>query len=375
VSVARVLDVTALVEAWAPLAWAEPWDNVGLLVGHPEAPVRRCLVALDCGPAELEEAARLPAELVIAHHPLPFRPMRAVRGDDPTGRLVSRAVAGGIAVYAAHTNLDVAPGGISDALGQALGLEEPAVLRETGRAAAYKLVVFVPPDAEERVRVAMGKAGAGRIGLYEGCAFAAPGTGVFTPLPGASPFVGEVGRTERVAEVRLEMLVDELHLEAAVAAMRAAHPYEEVAFDVVPLRGAGGVRGFGRVGRLAEPLPLRAFAARVRERLGATALRWCGDPSRLVRRVAVCGGAGGELAADAARAGADVLVTGDVKYHEAQHAVGLGVAVVDAGHFATEVPGVRALAQRLEAALAEAGWAVQVVTASSAADVWRGEAP
>jgi dinuclear metal center YbgI/SA1388 family protein len=366
VRVLRVRDVTAVVAELSPAGWAADWDNVGLLVGSPDAPARRCLVALDCDGGTLALAERLGADLIVCHHPVVFRPLRRL---DP-GNAAVRAARLGIAVYAAHTNLDVAPGGVSDVLAGLLGVENAEPLQVTGREALFKLVTFVPGGQVEAVAAALADAGAGRMGNYDSCSFRSEGTGTFRPLPGASPFLGRVGELERVDEVRLEALVPEGARDAAVSALLRAHPYEEVAYDVIPLANAGAARGFGRIGSLRDALPLARFARLVGERLGCSpVLRWAGEPRKPVRRVAVCGGAGADLIGDALAAGADALVTGDVKYHEARRAEEAGLGVVDAGHFATEAPAVAALAARLRERL---GDGIDVAEDPRAADVWRG---
>lgn len=357
-------DVIATVERLAPPAWAAEWDNVGLLSGSPAAPVGRCLVALDCDGATLDEAVDRQAQLVVCHHPVVFRPLRRVDPADPA----VRAAVLGVAVYCAHTNLDVAC--VSEWLAERLGLDRTEVLQPTVRERHFKLVTFVPASHAEAVRAALAAAGAGRLGDYDSCSFQSSGTGAFRPLAAARPFVGSAGRLERVDETRLEVLVPEGLRDPVLAALRASHPYEEIAFDLFELANGGPERGFGRVGRLtAGPLPLAAFAGQVGQLLGCSAVvRWAGVPDRPIERVAVCGGAGADLVEAALAAGADVLVTGDLKYHQARAAVASGLALVDAGHFATENVLVPALAgwlrQRLEG--------LEVLAGERASDVWRG---
>lgn len=364
-------EVAALLDGLWPPDWAEPWDNVGLLAGDRNAPVRRCLCALDADSRTVAAAAAAGAELLVSHHPLPFRPLRRLLAQDPVGSGLLLAASRGVALYAAHTNLDVHPAGVSQALAAALGLEGAEVLRVTGREPLHKLVVFVPGGHEEAVLDALAGAGAGHLGRYSHCSFAAPGTGTFRPLAGAQPFVGRIGTLERQAESRLEVLVPEGSREAAIAAMLRAHPYEEVAFDLIRLENAGPARGLGVVGTLARPLPLASFAATVARRLHAPAARYAGHPRRLVQRVAVCGGAGAELAEEARAARAEVLVTADVRYHEARVMEAMGLGLVDPGHQATELPAVPLMADALRAALRQAGAEVEVALEADPPDVWR----
>jgi dinuclear metal center YbgI/SA1388 family protein len=372
---ATVGEVAAVCDRLWPPARAEAWDNVGLLLGTRGAPVRRCLCALDADAATVEAAVAAGAEMVVSHHPAFLQPLRRLTDDGPVGAALLQAARRGIALYAAHTNFDVAPGGVNAALAAALGLDATVPLRVSGREALYKLVVFVPAGYEERILAALAEAGAGRIGKYSHCSFGAPGVGTFRPLPGAQPFVGQVGSLERQDEIRLEVLVPEGRRRSAVEAMLRAHPYEEVAYDLYRLENEGPAWGLGLVGELPTALTLEAFAAEVARRLQAPATRFVGPPGRCIRRVAVCGGAGAGAAAGcveaALRAGADVLVTADVRYHEAREAEARGLALVDPGHQATEAPAVPAMAEALRPALREAGLEVEVVVAPPRDDVWR----
>ncbi len=331
----RVGEIAAALAEFAPPHLAESWDNVGLLLGDPDQAVERVLCCLDLGAAVLDEAAQRRASLVVAFHPPIFRPLARVTASDPGSRDVHRAVREGVSVYSTHTALDSVRPGTSDFLAEALGVAVRGVLRPAS-AEAVKLVVFVPPAQADAVAAAMAAAGGGRIGAYAECSFRSAGEGMFRPLTGADPADGTIGEVARVDEVRLEMLVPRARLGPVCAAMVAAHPYEEVAHDVLPLENGGQGAGLGRVGELPEAMPLGEFAARVQQACGALHLRRVGAAARPVRRVATMGGSGASLLAEAARAGADVLVTGDVKHHDALLAERLGLAVVDPGHWCTE---------------------------------------
>ncbi|HYT24989.1 MAG TPA: Nif3-like dinuclear metal center hexameric protein [Actinomycetota bacterium] len=344
-----------------PAATAEPWDNVGLQVGDPATRATTVLVALDVTAAVLDEAAGLGAGLVVAHHPLVFRPLASVRAGDPVGGLVLRAAVRGTAVLAAHTNFDVAAeGSPSDVVADLLELADRRPLRPAAGepAADYKYVVFCPTEATMKVLDAAARAGAGIIGNYTRCSFRTPGTGTFQPGEGARPALGEVARLNQVAEERLEVVVPADRLAAVRAAVAAAHPYEEVAADVYPLHAE--LPGLGRVGSLPLPATLSSLAERLREGLPAPGLRVAGDPDRRVRRVAVLGGSGGDEVAAAVAAGAECYVTGDLKHHQVLAALAAGVACIDATHAATEQAALPGLAERLRADAAAAGWAVDV---------------
>ncbi len=368
---ATVGDLADVLERLWPPAWAEAWDNVGLLIGGRDDPVRRCLCALDADVVSVTAAADAGAALLISHHPLPFRPLRRIVAEDPTGRAILLAARRGVAIYAVHTNYDAHPDGIGRSLAGALGVRDPMPLHITARETLYKLVVFTPAGHEDAVLHALASAGAGHLGHYSHCSFGAPGTGTFLPLPGARPYVGHVGAVQRQSEVRLEVLVPESRRAAAVDAMRRAHPYEEVAYDLLRLENDGPPRGFGMLGELPRRTRLSAFAGTVARRLASPTTRFVGDPDRLVRRVAVCGGAGAEFAGAALEAGADVFVTADVRYHEAREAEARGLALIDPGHQATEAPAVPAMVAVVQSALQEAAYAVDVLQEPARADVWR----
>jgi dinuclear metal center YbgI/SA1388 family protein len=333
-----------IIEALAPPALAEPWDRVGLQLGRKSAPVKRAMVCLDATEAVVEEAAAAGCELIIAHHPVFFRADVCVNDGSASGRAALKAAESRIAIYVAHTNLDKAPGGINDALADILGLKNTRVL-EAGEP-LYKLVVFVPAAALDDMRKALGDAGAGLIGLYSHCGFSAAGQGSFRPLSGAEPSAGEIGVDNIVDEYRLEVEVSRTSLEAARAAMLAAHPYEEVAYDLYELVNRDRRYGLGRVGDLPVPLSMDIFMNRCRE-VFAIEPRVAGE-APAVRRVAVCGGSGASLIDAAKGAGADVFVTGDIKYHDACHALDLGLTVIDAGHDHTERTALRAICGRLD---------------------------
>ncbi|MDT8901923.1 Nif3-like dinuclear metal center hexameric protein [Anaeroselena agilis] len=364
-------EIMAAVERLAPRELAAGWDNVGLLVGSPEQEVASLLVALDVTPEVAERAAAGGVDLIVAHHPLIFKSLSAVRTDTPLGRTLATLLAAGVAVYAAHTNLDAADGGVNDALAGLLGLGDLRPLAVEGRERLLKLAVFVPEEYTERVRAAITAAGAGHIGNYSHCTFQTIGTGTFLPLDGAKPFLGKQGKLEYVAEHRLETVMPEGVAAKAVAAMLAAHPYEEVAYDLYALNNPGRPYGLGRVGRLATPEPFADFVRRLKDALGPTEVRVAGPTDRQVSKVAVCGGSGAGFLAAAIGAGADVLVTGDVKYHEALDAAAAGLTLVDAGHFATERPVVGAVAGYLEACAAHSGWDIVIRTEDVSRDVFR----
>jgi dinuclear metal center YbgI/SA1388 family protein len=345
--IARIQDLLGLVNTLYPPALAEEWDNAGLQAGDPGAELNRVLLCLDPTEHALDAAREAGAQALLSHHPLIFRPLRNLTPGDETGRILFRAVREGVAVLCAHTNLDRAAPGLNDWLAERVGLMDISPLAADRGGDLLKLVVFVPRGYEGAVADALFKGGAGRIGNYDRCSFAAAGTGTFRPGAGTDPFLGRRGETERAGEVRLETILPREAQGKVLEKMLRAHPYEEVAYDLIPLANRRPHVGLGRIGRLAQPAALADFAAGVKTALGAGSLRLVGDCARMVAKVAVCGGSGASLLGEAARQGADVLVTGDLKYHEARSAEARGMAVIDAGHFATEHLMIRGMAAAL----------------------------
>lgn len=344
-----VREVLEQLERFAPAGLAYSWDRSGLNIGDPGVDVMGILVTLSVTRPVFDAARAARANLVVSHHPVLWEPLKTLRTDDAYARLCIDFAAAGIACYSAHTNLDVAPGGVNHVLAGRLGLQDVRTLFPTDQAAQVKLVTFVPEDRLPAVRDAVCGAGAGTIGEYTHCTFSTPGTGTFVPRGGANPYSGEKYTLNEEAERRFEVVVPKARLAHVLDALRSAHPYEEVAYDAVVLENRDPAIALGLRGTLPEPVPLADFAARVRERLEVKHVRMTGDGRRPVQRIAVLGGAGG---GDAARmpADVDVLVTGDVKYHDALAAVERGLAIIDAGHQGTEKWIVPAVANRLREA-------------------------
>ncbi|MFB6098274.1 MAG: Nif3-like dinuclear metal center hexameric protein [Salinibacter sp.] len=335
-----IADIANALEEWAPPGSAQDYDNVGLQVGDADRRVTAAVLALDATPAVLEEANAQNAELVVTHHPLLFQPLDGVTADGYVSNLALQFAEAGIGLYSAHTNLDAAPDGVSFALADRLGLSDVGFL-DGYEDTLYKLAVFVPEDAFERVRQALANAGAGQIGDYEACAFATEGTGFFKPGSDTDPHIGEAGGgVESAAERKLEVEVARWNLDAVMGALQDAHPYEEVAYDLYPVKQKHSRAGLGAMGELEEPMPLSAFLDRVATRLDAESLRYAGTPDATVERVAVCGGAGSDFVGTARSAGADAYVTADVKYHEFFDVLDADgtpqMALIDPGHYETE---------------------------------------
>jgi dinuclear metal center YbgI/SA1388 family protein len=370
-------DVTALMEQWYPPSLASAWDAVGLVCGDPEQPVRRVVLAVDPAPAVVEEALAWDADLLVVHHPLLLKAVHSVAATTPKGRMVHDLVRGGCGLYTAHTNADAPVGGVNDSLALALGVQDPQVMVPDPADPLDKLVTFVPHENAEELRAAITQAGAGRIGDYDSCTFTAEGEGRFRPLDGATPAIGRVGEVEVVAESRVEAVFPRGLRRQVLEALRAVHPYEEPAYDVLELADVPGTgkaaRGSGRIGPLAEPMSLRSFAAQVADALPRTAhgVRVGGDPDRTVETVAVTSGSGDFLLDTVLGTGADVYVTSDLRHHRASEFLEHGgPALVDIAHWAAEWTWLPVLQRTLVAALDGRGDTVDVRVSTTCTDPW-----
>ncbi|MFZ9881066.1 MAG: Nif3-like dinuclear metal center hexameric protein [Phycisphaerales bacterium] len=347
---------------YAPLSLAEPWDKVGLLIAGDGREISTALLTIDLTLEVLDEAKARGAQLVIAYHPLLFKPLERLDGATWQGRVAIDAVRAGIAVYSPHTALDAVEGGVNDWLVDSLaGSSAPRrpIKPAASASPGFKLVVFAPIDAAARLRDALAAAGAGVIGAaskYTHCSFAAAGQGTFHGGEGSSPAVGQPGRLERVQELRLEMAVPANRLAAAVGALRATHPYEEPAFDIFRMEPepAAARAGAGRIATLAEPMTSDEVARKLEQPLGVARMdiaRASAEPRRHTT-VAFCAGSGASLAESAAAQGATLFVTGEMSHHDVLHARSLGLDLVLAGHTNTErgyLPHYRRALERLSA--------------------------
>lgn len=358
-------EIFSLVEELAPKRLAEDWDNVGLQIGNPHQEVSKVLLTLDLDERVLAEAKEKQVQLIITHHPLFMRGIKTIDSSTVQGRLIKELLVNDITVYSAHTNLDSAAGGVNDVLAEKLNLQHTTVLKINGHQKYYKLVVFVPVDYQEAVGRALGQAGAGWIGNYSDCTFRTEGIGTFRPLSGSNPFLGKHNELEKVEEVRLETIVPAEKLNLAVEKMRAAHPYEEVAYDVYPLYNQGPAYGLGRIGRLPEPLSFADFIQYVKDKLNLSLVRAGGDSNKKISTVALCGGSAADFWPVALARGADVYLSGDIKYHTAQDMLNNGLAFVDAGHYHSELPVIDKLYQYLRERLQQQKAAVELFVAQT----------
>ncbi|HMS56585.1 MAG TPA: Nif3-like dinuclear metal center hexameric protein [Fimbriimonadaceae bacterium] len=341
-----VSDVLKAIEHLAPRSLAYSFDKIGLQVGNPSQKVSKVVVSLDHSNGLIDFANQVGAQLVVTHHPLIFDPLHSLNETGGIESLIRRLITSDLSLIAAHTNWDVAPGGINDALAEALNLQDIEPFGSRPESKRLKVVTFAPEEAADAIVDASATAGAGRIGLYERCAFSSAGTGTFLGMDGSNPVVGRTGEIENASEIRIET---ELHASmrgAVDRAIRSAHPYEEPVIDFYPLEG-GAAGQIGRRGVLPTPMALKDLVKFVETKLETWCTTW-GDPDRVVSTVGVAGGAAdGEWR----HAQTDVFLTGEIKQHIALEGTESGLAMIAAGHYATEQPGVVALAARLAEAL------------------------
>lgn len=326
--------ITDALESWAPRALQEPYDNCGLQVGDPSAEITSALICLDCTPAVVEEAVVKGCQLIISHHPVIFKGLKSLAGNGHVERTLRAALQHGVALYAIHTNLDNVINGVNGEIAERLGLKALHVL-DPKPDQLRKLSVFVPVAHADGLRRALFTAGAGNVGKYDECSFNTEGTGTFRAGAGTTPYVGKEGLQHAEAETRVEVICPATHERAVLAAMRAVHPYEEVAYDMVPLLNTNQHIGSGLVGEWEQGIGETEFLALLKETFNLKALRHTKLLGKPVRRVALCGGSGAFLLGKAKAEGVDAYITGDVKYHEFFDADSK-LLLADIGHYGSE---------------------------------------
>ena len=330
----RIKDIANALEMFAPLPLQDGFDNAGLQIGLTEAEVAGVLLCLDVTEAVVDEAVALGCNLIMSHHPLIFSPLKRITGSNYIERCVIKALANGIAIYSAHTNIDNAPGGVNYRIAEKLGLQNVRILVPK-EDALLKLAVYVPVSAADAVRNALFAAGCGNIGNYDSCSYNVDGYGTFKANEGCNPFCGNVGELHREQEVRIETVLPAYLKNKVVAAMLKAHPYEEPAFDIYQLKNGWDSVGSGVIGELPAECDEAEFLQGVKEKFNVGSVRHTPLLGKSVKRVALCGGAGGSFAGAAMAAGADVYMTGEARYHDLFNYAGkMLMAVV--GHYESE---------------------------------------
>ncbi|MDO6354455.1 Nif3-like dinuclear metal center hexameric protein [Caloramator sp. CAR-1] len=332
VSAKNIIDY---LEKMFPPSLAEDYDNVGLLIGDKDKNINKILFTLDVTRDTLDEAIKLGCDMIISHHPLIFTPLKKIKTDEYIGSIIIKAIKNDINIYAVHTNFDNAEKGLNDFLAKLLELEDIEILSPHKEIKLFKIVVFVPKFHADVVRNAILTEGAGHIGNYSYCSFNVEGQGTFMPLEGSNPFIGEKNKIEYVEEVRIETIVKEKDLNRVISSMIKAHPYEEVAYDVYPLQNSLK-QGTGRVGNLKGEIRLKEFINLIKQKFNVDNVRIVGNLDKKIKRIGIVGGSGSSFIRDALNKGCDVLVTGDIKHHDAIIASELGLNIIDVGHFASE---------------------------------------
>lgn len=331
----KIKEITSFLEQVAPPSYQESYDNAGFITGDPQAELTGALLSLDCTEAIVQEAIDTGCNLIIAHHPIVFRGLKSLTGRNYVERTVLKAIKADIAIYAIHTNLDHVHTGVNSMIARRLGLQKARILQPK-KEILSKITFFVPTADTDRVLEAIYKTGAGQIGNYSHCSFRVEGTGTFKPGDGATPHIGQQGGAmERVQENRVELMFPSHLSGAVIQAMQQAHPYEEVAYYLHSLENTNQEVGAGMIAELPQAMEEEAFLRHLKESMQVSVIRHTALRGKKIRKVAVCGGAGGFLLNTAVGKGADIFITADYKYHEffdADHRI----IIADIGHYESE---------------------------------------
>lgn len=330
----QIKEITNYLETLAPLPTQESYDNSGLIVGNSNAEIDKVLIALDCLESTVDEAIQLEAGLIVAHHPILFKKIKSLTGKDYVERVLLKAIKNDIAIYACHTNLDNYAEGVNKEIAVRLGIKNPEILKPMENR-LLKLAVFVPQTHQEQVSEALFQAGAGHIGAYDSCSFSSAGTGSFRAGENTDPFVGKKGEIHYEDEVKIEVILEDHLLNPVMSSLLKAHPYEEVAYDVYPIMNKLLTRGAGMIGELEHPVDTHEFLSSLKTTFGAAVVRHTEILQKQVQRIAWCGGSGFFLLKEAQKKGAEVYITGDVKYHEFFDA-DKSIVLADIGHYESE---------------------------------------
>ena len=332
----KLKTLTKKIEEKYPLNLAYDWDNVGLLVGDSNQDINKIMVVLEANEKVIDEAIEKNVDLIITHHPFIFSKLNKLVTTDFKGNLIHKLIRNNISIYSMHTNFDIAFDGLNDYFVEILNLQNTKILDITNKESLYKLAVYVPKTHVDAVRIAIGNAGAGHLGNYKECSFSIEGEGRFKPCEGANPYIGKEGGLESVHEIKIETIVTQRVLGGVISAMLKAHPYEEVAYDLYKLENKGPSVGLGRYGKLNESITLKELCLDLKSKLNMEHIRVVGDLDDKINKVAIVTGSGADMVKKAYKAGCDVLITGDMKYHDAQDSIDMGMKVIDCGHFDTE---------------------------------------
>jgi dinuclear metal center YbgI/SA1388 family protein len=357
---ATVADIVKAMETIAPSNLAEDWDNVGLQVGQKNWPVKKVWVSLDPALDVVANACQNDTDLLITHHPLILKPLHSVDFSTSTGSIIRMAAQQKMAIFSSHTNLDIVAEGLNDVLAKTLGLKRIKVLGKPLEDEKIKLVIYVPEDYEKIILDAILQTKAGNIGEYSACTFRNRGEATFRPGSMATPLVGRTGEITGTNEIRIETVVQKNDLTEVIEYVKSQHPYETMAYDVYPLLTNKDRSGIGRIGELEEKIELKSLALKIKEKLRLDYVRISGNHKLTVKRAAVCTGSGSGMMKYFLSSGAQVYISGDMKYHDARDAQAANLGMIDIGHFASEHLIVDVIAKRLERILSEEGMNIEV---------------
>lgn len=341
----QIAEITKYLESLAPITSQESYDNSGLIVGDPKTELTNALISLDCTEEIVDEAVQKGCNLIIAHHPIVFKGLKRLNGKNYVERTVIKAIQNDVAIYAVHTNLDNYKNGVNRKIGDLIGIKNPRILSPAGNR-LFKLVVFCPANHVENVKNAIFEAGAGKIGNYSECSFSTEGSGTFKANEKANPFVGYIGDRHHEPEIKIEVMASTHSMGNIIAAMQKAHPYEEVAYDCIPLLNKNQDEGAGMIGELSEPIETIEFLSLIKELFKCGFIRHTELIKDTIKTVAWCGGAGSFLLGAAKSQGADIYITGDFKYHEFFDAENQ-IVIADIGHFESEQYTIELLSELL----------------------------
>lgn len=330
----RLKEITSYIETIAPLSYQENYDNAGLLCGEENMEVTGAVICLDSTEAIIDEAIERKANLIIAHHPIIFSGLKKLNGKNYVERVIIKAIKNNIAIYAAHTNLDNVYNGVNGKICERLGLENCKIL-SPGKNLLKRLITYTPLENAEQVRLALFNAGAGYIGNYNECSFSSSGIGTFKALEGANPHTGEIGKRFQGEEVKVEVVYPSVIEAGLITALLKAHPYEEVAYDLIPLSNSHPKIGAGMIGELKDEMDEMEFLREMKAKMKTDSIRYTSLREKKVKKVAICGGSGSFLLNEAITHKADVFITADFKYHQFFDADGK-IVIADIGHYESE---------------------------------------
>jgi dinuclear metal center YbgI/SA1388 family protein len=330
----KLYEIITLFEKEAPVAYQESYDNSGLTTGNPDMEISGALLCIDITMEVLHEAIEKGANLIISHHPVIFSPIRKITGKTTVEKMLITAIQHNIALFAAHTNLDNVISGVNNKICDKLELQKRKIL-VPATSKLNKLVTFVPAGYLEKVRTALFEAGAGSIGNYDLCSYSSSGQGSYRPGENTAPFAGEKGKMHYEEETRLETIFPVVYKQRIIDALLKAHPYEETAYDIIPLDNQFDRVGSGMIGELPEETGEIEILHHIKKLFHCFVLRHSALRNKPVKKIAVCGGSGSFLIENAVAAGADLFVTGEIKYHQFFDA-GDQIVLADMGHFESE---------------------------------------